>query len=387
MSTSNFKNVTILSMVQALVMSGTSLVGLVGALIGYELAPKLSLSTLPIVAVVLGNAFNIAPCIWLIKKMGRKSASLVGIGCTIASALLASFALTQQHFYLFVTSQWLFGMSISFVNQYRFAAAESVDKVDIPKAVSWILIGGLFAAFFGPQLAVQTRYLFAAEFSGSYMIFAVVAVIAGTILSFLKPIEPSISSQTRTAEKGFYKHPEFVMALLIGMLSYAMMTFLMTATPIVMHKLGPYSLVDTKTVLQLHIVCMFLPSFFTGPLIQKVGVHYVIALGLLSYLLCIGIGQMEMTYMLYVTELMLLGIGWNFLFVSSTSLIARNDALSGLLPQAVNDGCVFGAQAMASLGAGFMVYALSWAQLNMVIGTLFILVSVTYGFILFSERT
>lgn len=133
-------------MAQALVMSGTSMVGLVGALIGYELAPTLSLSTLPIVAVVLGNALNIAPCIWLIKKLGRKQASLVGVGLTVASGVLASFALANQSFALFVASQWLFGMSISFVNQYRFAAAESVEKQDVPKAVSWILIGGLFAA-------------------------------------------------------------------------------------------------------------------------------------------------------------------------------------------------------------------------------------------------
>lgn len=386
MSVSNFKNVTLLSITQALVMSGTSLVGLVGALIGYELAPKLQLSTLPIVAVVLGNALNIAPCIWLIKKLGRKNASLVGIGLTVLSGLLASFALTQQHFYLFVASQGIFGMSISFVNQYRFAAAESVEKQDVPKAVSWILIGGLFAAFFGPQLAVQTRYLFAEEFSGSYLIFSIVALIAGAVLSFLKPTQTTQDVKSKSAVKGFYKHPDFVMAMLLGVLSYAMMTFLMTATPIVMNKLGPFSLVDTKTVLQLHIVCMFLPSFFTGPLIQKWGLHKVVGLGLVSYFVCIAIGQMEMTYSLYIIELMLLGLGWNFLFVSSTSLLARNETLSGLLPQALNDGCVFGAQACASLGAGVMVYALSWAQLNTVIGVLFVVVTCTYGAILFSTR-
>ena len=359
-------NVWILTTAQALILSVSSLVVFVGGLVGAKLAPVENLATLPVASVVVGTAVTIPPVTLLMNTIGRRrSFFIIGI-YSVLVAFLAAYSIVISNFYLFVFSTFLFGATYSCVMQFRFASMESVSENLIPKAASMVLVGGIAAAFLGPEIAVFGKDLFDVEFAGSFIMLAGLFVIAMLfLLGFRNPLikEEKSAAQQRPL-KTIMQQRIFWVALLAATIGYAIMSFIMTATPVHMHVMEGHSLEHTKWVIQSHIIAMFLPSLITAWIIKKLGIPLMMLIGLVAYVACIGIAFAGQHLLNYWVSLVLLGIGWNFLFIGGTTLLPQAYKPSERFKvQAVNDFVIFGTQAVASLSAGWFIFALGWKTL------------------------
>ena len=374
------KNLIILASCQALILCSMSMSGLIASLVGFDLAPIESLSTLPISAIILGNALNVFGAVWVLKKLGRKYGSIIGASMTFLAAVFSIVSLYNQSFTFFCLSQLLLGLSLSFVHQYRFAAAECVHPTQVPKAISFLLIGSIFAAFLGPQIGVSMKNLLPfAPYAGGYLITGALSFTAGCILLFFKPVEfknSDISGNVRSLSK-ILKQKTTRIAIIGGTIGYSVMTFIMTATPISMHKFSGYPLSSTKLVIQCHIIAMFLPSLVTGSLIQRLGPMVIFWVGIACYIGCALVGLFPTSFHVYLIELILLGLAWNFVFISATSLLTSSYAVSERFKiQALNDMIIFSGQFIAAFLAGFLINKLTWAQLNIGIGIFIVSVGI-----------
>ncbi|MBT6120516.1 MFS transporter [bacterium] len=374
------KNLIILTSCQALILCSMSMSGLIASLVGFDLAPIESLGTLPISAIILGNAVNVFGAVWVLKKLGRKYGSIVGAAMTLSAAVFSIVSLYHQSFTFFCLSQFLLGLSLSFVHQYRFAAAECVRPSEVPKAISFLLIGSIFAAFLGPQIGVSMKHLLPfAPYAGGYLITGSLSLIAGGILLLFKPIEfnnSDITGKIRSLSE-ILKQKTTRIAIVGGTIGYSVMTFIMTATPISMHKFSGYSLASTKLVIQCHIIAMFLPSLITGTLIQRLGPMVIFWIGICCYIGCIIVGLFPTYFHVYLIELILLGVAWNFVFISATSLLTSSYSVSERFKiQALNDMIIFSGQFIAAFLAGFLINKLTWAQLNIGIGIFIVSVGI-----------
>lgn len=362
------RNVWLLTAAQALTLTVNSVIVFVGGIVGAQLAPKEELSTLPVALGVVGTALSTVPVTLFMRKIGRKRAFTLMLLFSMGIAGLAAYMLSIGSFYGFCASTLMFGITNAGVMQFRFAAIESVTPSDIPKAASFVLLGGIVAAFLGPELAVRAKDLLSAEFSGSFLGLGVLFALACLILQgFVNPqIESSASNQSPRPLKEIAKQPIFWLALSAGAIGYVIMTFVMTATPVSMHVMDGHSLEDTKSVIQSHIVAMFLPSLFTAWIIRKLGVKWMMIVGLLSYLVCVAIAFMSHDLINYWVALIALGIGWNFLFVGGTTLLPQSyQPHERFKVQALNEFVVFGSQATAALTAGWFIFSFGWETLLM----------------------
>ena len=360
------KNVWILTIAQSLMLSVSSLVVFVGGLVGTKLAPLENLATLPVASIVVGTAVTIPPVTLLMNTLGRrKSFFIIGI-FSILVALLAGYAISISNFYLFCFSTFLLGTTYSSVMQFRFAAMESVSEELIPKAASMVLVGGIAAAFLGPEIAMFGKDLHQVEFSGSFILLAGLFAIGLIVLTGFKNLvitEDSNENPQRPL-KEILKQRLFWVALLSATIGYAVMSFIMTATPVSMHVMDGHSLEHTKWVIQSHIIAMFLPSLIAAWVIKKLGVSKMMITGLIAYLVCIAIAFAGNHLSNYWISLILLGIGWNFLFIGATTLLPQTYKTSERFKvQAVNDFVIFGTQAFASLSAGWFIFAVGWENL------------------------
>jgi predicted MFS family arabinose efflux permease len=252
------------------------------------------------------------------------------------------------------------------VQQFRFAAMESVSSDEMANAVAKVLLGGLVAAFIGPELALYNKDLFKVEFVGSFLSLAVLYLLSLLLLTLYQQ-KQSTKIQASTAGrplKLIIKQPVFWAAVLSATIGYALMSFIMTATPMSMHIHDGHNLSDTKWVIQSHIMAMFLPSLFSGYLINKFGVKRIMLTGVGIFIACILIALLDRSLLIYWLSLVLLGVGWNFLFVSGTALLPHcyheNERFK---VQAVNEGCVFSVQALASLSSGWVLFQFGWENL------------------------
>lgn len=362
------RNVWLLTAAQALTLTVNSVIVFVGGIVGSQLAPKEEMATLPVALGVVGTALSTVPVTLFMRKLGRKRAFTLMLLFSIGIACLAAYMLSIGSFYGFCFSTLLFGVTNAGVMQFRFAAIESVSPSDIPKAASFVLLGGIVAAFLGPELAVRAKDLLSAEFSGSFLVLAVLFALACLILQgFVNPeVETEVSDEKPRSLKEITKQPVFWLAISAGAIGYVIMTFVMTATPVSMHVMDGHSLEDTKTVIQSHIVAMFLPSLFTAWIIRKLGVKWMMIAGLFSYLVCVGIAFMSHDLVNYWVALIALGIGWNFLFVGGTTLLPQSyKPHERFKVQALNEFVVFGSQATAALTAGWFIFAFGWETLLM----------------------
>ena len=363
------KNVWILTISQALMLSVSSLVVFVGGLVGSKLAPLENLATLPVASIVVGTAVTIPPVTLLMNTIGRRrSFFIIGI-YSILVAFLAGYAISISSFYLFCISTFLFGATYSCVMQFRFASMESVSEELIPKAASMVLVGGIAAAFLGPEIAMFGKDLLNVEFAGSFILLAGLFVIALLVLiGFKNPvINEEKSDEPQRPLNVIFKQRIFWVALLSATIGYAVMSFIMTATPVSMHVMDGHSLGHTKWVIQSHIVAMFLPSLITAWVIRKIGISKMMITGLVAYLICIAIAFAGKDVGNYWVSLVLLGIGWNFLFIGATTLLPQSYKTSERFKvQAVNDFVIFGTQAVASLSAGWFIFAVGWKMLLLI---------------------
>lgn len=360
------QNVWILTVAQALLLSVSSLVVFVGGLVGTKLAPLENLATLPVASIVIGTAVTIPPVTFLMNTIGRrKSFFVIGI-FSIFVALLAGYAISVSGFYLFCFSTFLLGTTYSCVMQFRFAAMESVTEDLIPKAASMVLVGGIAAAFLGPEIAMLGKDLHKIEFAGSFILLAGLFAIGLIVLFWFKNpiIQMESSTNPQRPLKEIFKQRIFWVALLSATIGYAVMSFIMTATPVSMHVMDGHSLGHTKWVIQSHIIAMFLPSLIAAWIIKKLGVPKMMITGLIAYLVCIVIAFVGKDLGNYWVSLVLLGVGWNFLFIGATTLLPKSYKPSERFKvQAVNDFVIFGTQAIASLSAGWFIFAIGWENL------------------------
>ncbi|MEQ9412462.1 MAG: MFS transporter [Cyclobacteriaceae bacterium] len=357
------RNVWLLTIAQSLMMAVSSMVVFAGGLIGTKLAPVDKLSTLPIACMVIGTACAVVPATFLMKRLGRKRSFIFILIYSILISLLAAYTIYLQAFYLFCASTFLFGVTNACVMQFRFAAMESVTPELIPNAASSVLLGGIAAAFIGPEAAVFGKDLFSTEFLGSFLILALLfATALVVLLGFKNPkIEFVEFENTPRTMKVISKQPVFWVAILSAAVGYMIMSFIMTATPVSMHVMDGHSLSQTKWVIQSHIVAMYLPSIFAAWIVKKLGITKMMIYGLIAYLICLAIAYSGHHLGNYWISLILLGIGWNFLFIGGTTLLPQSYLPNERFKvQAFNEFMVFGTQAIASLSAGWIVYAVGW---------------------------
>jgi MFS family permease len=339
-------------------------------IIGSTLSPVKSLQTVPTSLMIVGIAVFSFFAARIMSKIGRKAGFLYAALFSSFSALLASYAVWDKSFYLFCLACFFIGNAMSFTHQYRFAAAESVKKSFIPKALSIVMLASIFSALLGPNIANFNKDLINGHlYVGSYLSLAVLTLVPVIFLSFYSSKVESTKAKEYKGRSYFelISQPRFLQAIASAAFAYAVMSFLMTATPINMHIIENYSLNKTGIVIQLHIVSMFLPSLITGNLLKKFGHSKIIYAGVFFYVLTILLSLLEPSFLNYLFSLIFLGIGWNFLYLSGTGLLVLSyREEEKFKAQGFNDILVFSVQAIASLSAGYMLSVTSWKTMNLI---------------------
>jgi MFS family permease len=363
------RNIPILSLSQALAMCGPPMIVFLGGIIGAELAPNESLATLPVAMLVVGVALATIPAANMMRRIGRRRGFQFSTLLAAIGALLASLAVNLGSFLLFCLAILLIGFTGGFIQQFRFAAAESVIPERSGRAVSWVLAGGIFAGFLGPEIATRAQDLLPfGLYSGSFIALALLYLAVTVLLNFLRDIKP-VARELQGEERPLgilVRQPLFLLAVVCAAVAYGVMSFIMTATPLHLTHGSGYSLLDAKFVIQSHIMAMYIPSLFSGLLIERFGLQRVMMAGLLGLLACAGLAIYSRELVHYWGALVLLGVGWNFLFVGGTVLLTRTYLpAERFKAQAVNDFTVFSVQALASLSAGTVLFVTNWDTLNL----------------------
>ncbi|KZZ52646.1 hypothetical protein A3758_10850 [Oleiphilus sp. HI0118] len=361
-------NVWWLTLAGALGLCTAPLVVFIGGLVGTNLAEDKTLATLPVAAIVIGTASAVIPAARLMQRFGRRQIFILNIVWMMASSLAASWSIAHSSFWSFCASVMCLGAGLATIQQYRFAAMESVSPEQHAPAASFVLLGGLVAAFLGPELGQQGRFLLDQEFAGAFLLLALVLAASLPVFALYQPIqktaEQHASAESARTLREIAAHPVFWVAILSSAIAYVVMSYVMTATPVTMHNLMGHSVTDTKWVIQIHICAMYLPSFFSGILIQRFGQLKMLWAGLGCYGLSLAIAWMDTELINFYVSLILLGVGWNLLFVSGTSLLPQSyKEGEEFKVQGVNDFMVFGLQAIAALSSGVIVYSFGWVVL------------------------
>ncbi len=364
------RNVLLLILTMAMGLSGAPVIVLLGGIIGVDLAPRPTWSTLPIAVMVLGTAVFTVPAALLMRVIGRRYGFMAGSLVAAGASALGVYAIHVESFLLFNGVAFLIGANLAFVQQYRFGAAESVPTEKVSRAVSLVLLGGIAAAFIGPEIANQAKDLLPCGlYSGSFAVLSVLYLVNACVFLFFREPEP-ISEAERGERRPLgtvVRQPLYLTAVMAGMVSYGVMSFIMTATPVSMHVIDSFSLDQTTWVIQSHILAMFIPSLFSGSLIARFGLTRIMSAGALLMTGCVATALVERHFVHYWLGLVLLGVGWNFLFVGGTTLLTRTYRPGERFrAQAVNDLAVFGFQAAASLSAGTVIFAFGWEAVNAV---------------------
>ncbi len=359
------RNLLLLMASQCMATAGTVLVVTLGGIVGTALAPAAALATVPMSLMVVGTAAAAVPAALLMRRIGRRRGFALAALAAAGAALLGAAALWFESFLLFCAATLLIGAKVAFSQQYRFAAAESVAAARAGRAVSLVLLGAVGGAFLGPELATRAAHLVAeVTYAGSFLALAVVFVAAAGLLSLLaepRVVESGEIEAPRRPLSVVARQPLFVIAVLGGVVGQGVMTFVMTATPISMHVLDGFSLAETAGVIRVHVLAMYLPSLVSAVLIGWLGVGRLMGLGLGLFAVTLVIAFQGHEYLHYWGSLLLLGVGWNFLFVGGTSLLVQSYRPSErFTAQAANDFCVFGVAALGSLLAGSVVHVLGW---------------------------
>ena len=359
-------NIWLLTLIQALAMSAGTMLVLAGGVLGAQLTPDPSWATLPLAMSIVGTACGVVPITRLMQRFGRKP---IFIAATILGALVslvAAASIANSSFWWLVISAFLLGVMMSAIQQIRFAAMESVAVELIPKAASTVLLGGLVAAILGPELVTFGQLVAVQDFVGGFYLTAVLLLLCSLLFTQIDntQVVTAKSADTGRELNVIARQPVFILAVSASVVGYALMSFIMTATPVHMHVHEAYSLQDTKWVIQSHIFAMFFPSLFSGWLITKLGTSKIIYLGLFSYVVTILIALTGKEWLNYWLALVLLGIGWNFLFVGGTVLLAQSyQPNERYKVQGLNEFLVFGCQAMAALSAGVFLNLIDWRGL------------------------
>lgn len=372
-----FRNVSILAFAQAMMNSSNGLQVTAAGLIGLSLSSDSSLATLPLALQFISGMLTTPLASLLMGIIGRRAGFMLGTAIGVCGSLTAYFAITQHSFELFCLGTSLLGAFTGFGNYYRFAAADSVDISFRSRAISWVMAGGILAAFIGPNLAMLTQQSIAAHpFAASYIAIAVIHLF--TLLLLIGLDIPNTNQHLHHGGRPLgeiARQPAYITAVITGSLGFGIMALVMTATPLAMHH-NLHSFSDTSFVIQWHIFAMFAPSLITGQLIRRFGLIPLMIVGVLFDLGCVAFNLLGTSLWHYWIALFMLGIGWNFLFVGATALVTETyHPYERAKSQAFNDFIVFTTVALASLAAGSLQHNLGWQAVNIGVipGTLIIL--------------
>lgn len=366
------RNVWILTLAQALAACGTIVLVTFGGIVGTRIAPTPVLATLPLSLSIVGLASMSLPAAMLMQRVGRRPAFIGSAIIAAIAAVLAALSVATENFPLFCLAGFLIGSNMAFVQQYRFAAIEFVDTSLAGKAVATVMIGTLVAAVVGPTLGGLAGDISEMpQYTVSFLILSALCLLAALVLTRLPASIPRHQRGDAGRDRGIKEiisDPGYRLAVLGGLSSYAVMSFIMTATPLSMHVHDGFSTTETTAVITGHLLGMYLPSLATPWLVAKLGIRRMMSAGIVANVICIVIAAFAGHHFLhYFSALVLLGIGWNLMFVAATTLLSTTYS-SGerFRAQGFNDFAVFGSQAVASLLAGVAIETLGWKWLNLV---------------------
>ena len=364
------KNLWLLILSQIFAFTAAPVTVFLSGIIGSQFSPIKSLATLPMALSIVGVAIFAIFAAKVMSIIGRRAGFIfASVGSSLA-ALMAAYSIIIESFLLFNLGCFLLGAGVAFSHQYRFAAVETVSKDMAPKAISIILLAGIGSAFIGPNLANISKEIIPEHlYAGSYIALAILTLSSTIFLLFYKDNHKPNNFVKKDTRSYFelISQPRFLQALIASSFAYAVMSFLMTATPISMHVMEKISLSKTGLVIQLHIAAMFLPSLITGNLIKKFGHSKIMNAGVVLFSITILTSLFEQNFVNYLTALVFLGFGWNFLFISGTSLLVltyKED--EKFKAQGFNDLIVYSIQAVASLSAGIFLNLTSWKTMNLI---------------------
>ena len=320
----NQKNVLRLTCAQALSMTTMNVNMINTALVGSLLAPVAWLSTLPLSLMFVMSMLATLPVSLLMSRYGRRPLFIIGVCVAVLSAFSQGMAIVLDNYLFFCIASMGLGFSLACSGFYRYAAADSAAPEDKPRAISWVLTGGLVAAFLGPEIARNSVELVPdALYAGCFFTASFVQVFSLIFVSGVKIPQPEQKSYTGRPIGVFLRMPVFLVGMLCAALGYALMSYLMTATPLQVVNVSQLGTSANATIIQWHVVAMFAPSFFTGSLIARYGVGRILGSGVLAYIAVIVLALMGRDFWHYFGALFLLGIGWNFLYIGGSSLVAQ----------------------------------------------------------------
>ncbi len=372
----------VLMLAQALLGAQMPMIFIVGGLAGQSLASNINWATLPISFIILGSVLAANPLSWVMQHQGRRTGFLIGAMSGATGAAISAFALIQKDFQLFLLGSLFTGVYMSAQGFYRFAATDTASAEFRPKAISYVMSGGLVAAIIGPQLVKATlqpmdvAVLGASQVNYLGIYLAVIAInVVGSFVFFFLDI-PTPEAPAKDAARGrsrleLLRNPRVLVAIICAMVSYSLMTLVMTSTPLAVVGAGHGEL-HAADIVSFHVLAMFIPSFFTGHLIARFGTEKIITLGLVTLLTAGLIGLSGVSLMHFKGALVLLGLGWNFGFIGATTMLAGTHSPEerGRV-QGMNDMMVFGFVTLASLASGALMNGMGssaqdgWTAVNL----------------------
>ena len=360
------RTLALLAACQALLLTNAAALISMNALVGYDLAPSKALATLGATTYVIGSAVAAMPAALYMAKAGRRAGFMAGALINVGGCMLAALALQQRSFALFCAATAVIGIYNAIGLQYRFAAAEVATPSDRAKAISWVLAGGIAGGFLGPESMRVAKGWFATPFAGSFVVLAAYALVALAVQSRVDVPPPTLAerSAARRPLGAIVRQPSFVVAVLSAALGNGIMNLLMTATPLAMDFCG-HPFAQAAFVIEWHVVAMFAPGLFTGALIGRFGVLKVIVAGIALMAGCVAVALSGVTVAHFVAALVLLGVGWNFMYTGGTTLLTESySPADKARTQGVNDLAVFATMAISSAASGALVSLAGWERMN-----------------------
>ena len=365
------RNLFVLLVCQLISATGAIALITLGGIIGSGLTSNQALATLPVSIMVVSVAATTIPATMLMRAVGRRLGYTLASLSAAVAALFAAYAVSVSSFTFFIIAAAVFGINMAFTQQYRYAAVESVEQRYASRAISIVLIGAIGGAFAGSELVKHGQsWVDGVPYAGTLIAVSVLYVVQALLLQMLGPLrgeEHASTTQSHRTLGQVVSQPVFIVAVMGGTAAYGVMTLIMTATPLSMHINDGYSLEATANVIRAHVLGMYVPSLVSGFLIERLGTVKMMSVGAFALLAATVTGLQGHTIMHYWFTLVLLGIGWNFLYVGGTTMLTLTYSMAERFKaQGVNEFCVFGTSAIASLLAGAVIYFYGWYTLILI---------------------
>jgi predicted MFS family arabinose efflux permease len=364
---SNWRNTGLLAACQALLFTNNSTLIAINGLAGLSLAPYAGLATLPVTCWVLGGAIATMPASFHMKRVGRRNGLTTGTFFAVLGALICAGAIWTANFWLLCLGTLVWGVYNAYGQYYRFAAADIATPETRANAISLVLAGGLVGGVLGPASSRFSIDLVEPKFMGAYLLLILFALMSTVLLRFIRIPTPTAAERAASGRtlREIAAQPKFIVAVLSGAVSYGVMNFLMTSTPIAMQICG-HSYGDAAFVISSHVVAMFAPSFFTGRLVRRFGVLPIMLVGAALNLVCIGAALAGIAVMNFWWSMVLLGVGWNFLYIGGTTLLTDTyRPEERAKAQGMNDQSIFIVMVISSFASGMTVTTAGWDRVNL----------------------